>query len=830
MPKFNGFKGDYFGLTSEEVAKLQEKHGYNEIVPEKKENILHKILHVFEEPMFILLFVAAAVYFFLGEPRDGTTMLVFVVVIAAIEMFQEWRTDKTLKALKDLSAQRVRVIRNGELEDVDSRLLCVGDIFIVEEGEKIPADGEIVEMFDLGIDESILTGESEVVWKKLEVVQEEQEAHWRRDRCYASTMVTQGTAIIKVTSIGLETEYGKIGLDVASVESEPTPLEKQTRWLVKVCAVIGFVLFVMVFLVTYLHSGSVVSGILSGVTLAMAMIPEEFPVVLTIFLSMGAWRLANKNSLIRRMPSVETLGSVTVLCVDKTGTLTMNQMAVRDTWTKPDTGHGVLLEVAGLACETEPFDPMEKAILEYVQVHHINKEELFDKELLFEYPFSSETKMMGHVWEVGGKPYLTAKGSPESILPLCMLDDTQKNIIDDFQNSMSEKGLRVIAVAHRNGFDTIPEELSENRLDFVGLIGLADPPRESVPDSIRLCKGAGIRVVMITGDNGVTARSIACQIGLDNCDDVVTGKQIDNMGDEQLRDAVRHANIFARVIPRHKLRIVKALKQNGEIAAMTGDGVNDAPALKYSDIGVAMGMRGTGVAREASDMILLDDNFTTIVDTVRDGRRIYDNIRKAIGYIFVIHIPIALMALVVPLMHMPLMLLPIHIVLLELVIDSTCSIVFERQPAEKNIMERPPRNPKEPLVTKNLMAKSILQGLAIFAAAFGSYYYLLQGGSSENEARTFALAVMIISNIILVYVNQSSTEYAVAGIVNFIKDKVIWTINIAVAAMLLTIIYFPPANEIARTVPLEPLKLMYAVAVAGVATLWWEIAKALTRE
>jgi len=827
LGKFNGFKGDYVGLTEKQVRDSQEKYGKNELALEKKNTFFKKAISILKEPMFLLLFCTSMIYFLLGEPRDGIIMLVFVTFMSGINLFQEWRTDKTLQTLKDLSSPRVNVIRNNCLVEIDSKELTVEDLVVIEEGEKIAADGEVIEVLGLGVDESTLTGESEVVWKKTDLNEEEKESHWRRNFCYAGTMATQGSALIRVTSVGLSTEYGKIGLDIASVPLHPTPLEKQTKYLIKVCAFIGIGMFALVFLITLQHTSSVTNSILSGITLAMAMIPEEFPVILTVFLAMGAWRLAKKNSLIRRMPSVETLGAVSVLCVDKTGTLTQNKMTVQEILKLSKFSEQEMMYWAGLGCETQPYDPMEKAILEYAKLKDIDVEKLFENELVHDYPFTSDIKMMGHVWRIKDSLSLAAKGSPESIFPLCHLSDDERVAIEKEQEALAKKGYRVIAVArHFRHLEMgeIPEDIKENRLELIGLIGLVDPHREEVPESIKLCNKAGIRIVMITGDNGITATSIAKKIGIPNSDNVVTGQELELMSEEELEQRVKNTNIFARVIPRHKMRIVKALKNIGEIVAMTGDGVNDAPALKYADIGIAMGKRGTGVAKEAADMILLDDNFTTIVDTVKDGRRIYDNIKKAVEYVFVIHIPIALIALLTPLLHLPLFLLPIHVVLLELIIDPTCSIVFERQPEEADIMERQSRKPGEALITSKLMTKAILQGLSIFAGSFGAYVYLFNNGYGESMARTFSLAVIIFANLFLVYVNQSEKTFALS---NFFKsrDKVLWYINIGILLALTIVIYTSFGNQLAKTSALTAIQLLSSIAIAAIATLWWELVK-----
>lgn len=834
MAKFNGFAGDYKGLKDKEIRSLQEKYGFNELAPEKKKTLFSKFAGIFKEPMFLLLICTALIYFVLGEPRDGIIMLVFVAFMSGINIFQEWKTDKTLEALKELSSPKVKVIRNEKAVEIESRQLTVGDLMILEEGDKISADGEIIEMFDFGVDESVLTGESEVVWKKVKLSDEENKQHWKRNFCYSGTSVTQGSAIVKVNSIGSDTEYGKIGLALLSVPKNSTPLERQIKKLITICAFIGLGLFLLVTVFTFLSMKEpvfverVTHSILAGITLAMAMIPEEFPVILTVFLAMGAWRLARKNSLIRRMPSVETLGAVSVLCVDKTGTLTKNQMTVQEVYYHNQNKEEVIVYSA-LACETEPYDPMEKAILKFAYENGAVKEDIFNKKLISEYSFSAETKMMGHVWEINGGPYLAAKGSPESILPLCTLSEEEQLKVHQEQDRLARKGYRVIAVAENAAMEKVPDMLSDNNLKLLGLIGLEDPPREAVPAAIKTCHGAGIRVVMITGDNGITARSIAKKIGIQNCENILTGTEIENLTDGELKEKVKVTNIFARVIPNHKMRIVKALKDTGEIVAMTGDGVNDAPALKYADIGIAMGKRGTNVAKEAADMVLLDDNFTTIVDTVKDGRRIYDNIKKAVEYVFVIHIPIALMALLPPILEMPLLLLPIHIVLLELIIDPTCSIIFERQPAESNIMNKKPRSEKDSMITANLMAKSILQGLTIFAASFGSYVYLINSANwDENISRSFALVILMISNLFLVFVNRSEYNYSFQGILSG-RDKVILYLNAGIAAALVFILYVPYGNAIAKTQPLSPLQLLASVAIAVAATFWWDIVKLIKK-
>ncbi|WP_312072314.1 cation-translocating P-type ATPase [Anaerotignum propionicum] len=823
------------GLAAAEAKRLQEQYGKNELTSQKKESFLRKVLHIICEPMFLLLIVAAIIYFILGEPRDGAIMLIFVVGIISIDVIQEWKTDKTLNALKDLSAPHVTVIRDGKEQTIASCDLVPGDLMMIYEGVKIPADGIVLKCNDLCVDESSLTGEAEGVWKIPTESAEPISDYWRKDYCYAGTLVTQGTATVLVDKIGGATEYGKIGANVAAAPDEDTPLQKQTGSLVKLCAGIAAVLFALVGVFTWFNipdhgfGDRLIESILSGITLAMAMIPEEFPVILTVFLSMGAWRLAKKNSLVRKLPSVETVGAVSVLCVDKTGTITMNQMTVQDTWAADGDTHN-LCEVMGLGCETDAYDPMEKAMLKHCDGLGISKEHLFGGELISEYAFTNELKMMGHIWRRNGSIVIAAKGSPERILTICELTENDKEVAEHKITEMSKQGLRVIAVATASpqSESEIPAQIIDCRLTLCGLIGLADPPRESVKADIAVCNRAGIRVVMITGDNGITASSIAKKIGMPNSDHIITGDMLNEMTDVQLRERVKDVSIFSRVIPEHKMRIVKAFKDNGEIVAMTGDGVNDAPALKYADIGIAMGKRGSEVSREAADLILMDDNFTTIVETVKDGRRIYDNIRKAVGYVFTIHIPIAFASLLAPILGIAptaLLLLPLHVVLLELLIDPTCSIVLERQPAETDIMERKPRDPKEKLLTAHILAKSVLQGLVIFAASFGAYYVTLSGNADNaSVARAIGLSIIMISNLFLVQVNSSDHDFALQSIIRLAKDKVMWAVNFGTLAML-GIILYSPLNAFLKLAPLSVPMLLKAVGIAAVAVFWYELVK-----
>ena len=827
---------EWIGLTSDEVEKRQEKFGFNELSEQKKVPFYYKIVHILMEPMFLLLLVAALIYFFLGEPQDGAIMLVFVVVIIAIEIYQEWKTDQTLRALKDLSAPKIKVKRDQKVYNILSRELVPGDIVFIEEGVKIPADGSVVQANDLRVDESSLTGEAQAVWKHT-ASNETTTDYWRTDFVYTGTLVTTGSATILVEKTGAETEYGKIGKHLVEVKPERSPLEKQINHLVKICAGVAIVLLVLVAGITFFNTAGlalhdrIVESILSGITLAMAMIPEEFPVVLTVFLSMGAWRLAKKQSLIRKLPSIETMGALSVLAVDKTGTITENNMTVSTLWTNHSTER--LAEIMGLASETDPYDPMEMAMLAYNETLGLTKERLFDGELLTEYSFTDELKMMGHVWKKSEEVVVAAKGSPESILAISLGSEDEKAAIRQKIEEFARQGLRVIAVGEqRVTQETIPETITDCTLTFLGLVGLVDPPRAGVKEEIARCQKAGIKVVMITGDNGVTAQAIAKQVGINGATHYLTGQEIDRMTQEELEEKVRDITVFSRVTPEHKMKIIQAFKANGEVVAMTGDGVNDAPALKYADVGIAMGQRGSEVSREAADLILLDDNFSTILNTIKDGRRIYDNLVKAVGYILVIHIPIALAALFGPLMGLTqaaLFLLPIHVVLLELVIDPTCSVVLERQVAEADIMTRPPRDPNEKLLSKRLVVKSVLQGLMIFIASFGVFYLTLSQDQSNDElARTMGLVVLIVANLFLVQVNSSTTRLAIQTFMSLIHDKVIWSILGGTIVVLFALIY-SPFNQFFDLAALSITQLTVCIVVGLISVCWYDIVKIVRR-
>lgn len=805
------------GLNDHEVILSREKNGSNELTKKKKESLIIKIFEIFKEPLFLLLIIAASVYFIVGEYGDGIVMLVFVLGICFIEFIQESKTDKALEELNKLSSLSVKVIRNNQQVVISSEKIVVGDIVLLEEGDKVPADGEVLYAQSLGVNESSLTGESEIVYKN---TKEDKDNHFKLNMCYSGTDVTGGMGIIKIIAVGNETELGLIGESLSLVQKEKTPLEKQINKLVFVCTIISGIVFILTLILTYFNhpelvfSKRIVESILAGITIAMATIPEEIPVVLTVFLAMGAWELTKEKTLTRDMKTIENLGTVNVLCTDKTGTLTENKMEVQDTYSFSET----FLENLYYACPVIAYDPMEIAIKSYCE----NKEKINTKSTVTkEYAFTSETKMMGQIWD---NELLCVKGAYENVLPLCNLNkDDYKKVLEKV-DSFAKEGFRVLAVAKNNNLQEIPTSLDNAKLSFEGLVALYDPPRYGVKSSIKECYSAGIRVVMITGDNGETAKGIAKKINLENNDEVITGVQLEKMTDEELFEKVKTVNIFARVYPNHKMRIVNALQKNNKVVAMTGDGVNDAPALKKANIGIAMGQRGTNVAKESADLILLDDNFNTIVKAIENGRNIYANIKKAISYIIAIHVPIALISLFIPIFKLPTLLLPIHVMLLELLIDPTSSIIFQRIKPSKNIMEEKPRNINEPILNKKNIIQSILQGLLILFVVFITYMCLIKNNIETNIAITVAYSILVLSIMLIAY-QLKNNKLTLKNIIDSFKDKVSLIVNFGIIIGLLIYMYIPFFNKVANTSPLSLKWWLYVVTLVLLSVLPFDILK-----
>jgi Ca2+-transporting ATPase len=654
---------------------------------------------------------------------------------------------------------------------------------------------------------------------------------------YSGTLVVQGQGIAQVRTTGSQTEIGKIGKALQTLEPEQTFLQRETGRLVRLLAVVGLSLCAILAIGYGLTRGNWLAGLLASITLAMAILPNEFPVVLTLFLSLGAWRLSKNRVLPRHMPAVETLGAATVLCVDKTGTLTLNQMAVSKLFARgefstvaprqqgmfPEQFHE-LVEFSILASQRDPFDPMEQAMRQLGEDTLSHTEHLHqDWTLVREYPLSPQLFAMSHVWRAPhGDAYVVAvKGAPEAIIDLCHCDGAQREDLAKIVSVMANEGLRVLGVARASFQETgLPQKQHDFEFAFIGLVGLADPVRPTVPAALTDCYRAGIRVVMITGDYPGTARSIAQQIGLEPRHEVITGPELDQMDDNELQRRIQAVTIFARVVPEQKLRLVNALKANGEVVAMTGDGVNDAPALKAAHIGIAMGGRGTDVAREVSALVLLDDDFSSIVHAVRMGRRIFDNLKKAMAYLLAIHVPIAGMSLIPVLVQWPLVLLPVHIAFLHLIIDPVCSVVFEVEAEETDVMQRPPRNPKEPLFGRQTVNFSLLQGLSILLILLAVFGIALWRGQGELEARALTFTTLIVATLSLMFTNRSWSQTMLATMQR--PNVALWWIVSGTLAALGCVLYVPVVRELFRFAPLHLNDLVLCATAGAGGVLWFE--------
>jgi Ca2+-transporting ATPase len=832
------------GLTDEEVIERLAEDGYNELPNTQKRTIFHILLEVIREPMFLLLIACGLLYLFLGDVEEALMLLGFVFVIIGITIYQEQKTEKALEALRDLSSPRALVIRNGEQMRIAGREVVRDDIVLVSEGDRVPADAVLLTTTNLLMDESLLTGESVPVRK----IAWDGEAQMGRPGgddqpfIYSGTMAVKGQAIAQVRSTSVRTEMGKIGKALQSLETEDTNLQKQTSKIVQTFAFFGLGLCLLVIVIFGLARGSWLEGLLAGITLAMATLPEEFPVVLTIFLALGAWRISQRKVLTRRVYAVEMLGAASVLCVDKTGTLTLNRMTVESICldgemhdvsklqvSLPEKLHSIV-EYSILASPTDPFDPMEKAMKELGARTLMHTEHLHgDWILQREYPLSQDLLAMSRVWQSpdGKDLVIAAKGAPEAITDLCHLKESEVIAMHRSIEQMASQGLRVIGVAGaRFKRGELPEAQHDFNFQFLGLLGLADPVRPGVKEAVAECYAAGIRVIMITGDYPGTARSIARQIGLQPLDQVITGPELDAMSEADLQRRIRTTCIFARAVPEQKLQIVTALKANGEVVAMTGDGVNDAPALKAAHIGIAMGGRGTDVARESAALVLLDDNFASIVAAVRMGRRIFDNLKKAMTFIFSVHLPIAGISLLPVIFNWPLALLPVHIVFLELIIDPACSVVFEMEQEEKDIMQRKPRKLNEPLFGRRMIVTGLVQGLAVLAIVTGVYAFALSQGMGENAARTLAFTNLVIGNLGLIFSNRSWTRSILATL--RIPNQALWWVTGAALVFLVLTLFVPFLQSLFRFAPLELWKLglclvtgLLAILVAESTKLPW---------
>lgn len=833
------------GLTSAEASARLVADGPNELPSARPRVLLRQVWDVLRQPMLLLLLGAGTVNFLLAEPLDGAVLMLFVFVVIGISLAQERKTENSLAALRELSTPRGTVIRDGRPQSIAGRDVVRGDVLLLSEGDRVPADAVLVEGVNVCVDESALTGESVPVIKTpLRADASDRDlgapggdgTPW----IFSGTLLVKGHGTAVARATGSATELGRIGVALRSIEVERTPLQREVDRLVVVLAAAGIATALLVVIVYGLTRGNWLEGLLAGITTAMAMLPEEFPVILTVFLSLGAWRLSRTRVLTRRSAVIETLGSATVLCVDKTGTLTRNEMTASTlivggaihrvgSGPLPDRYHS-LVESVVLSCPVHPFDPMDRALVllgEHLPpgAEHRHPEWL----LVREYPLSGSLFALSHVWRDPQTQVLTVatKGAPEAVADLCHLDAPRRAALMGDVQAAAERGLRVLAVA-RARFPAdrpLPSQQQDFPFEFLGLVGLHDPVRPGVAEAVAECSRAGIRTVMITGDYPGTALAIAREIGLDHAAGCITGAQLTEMTDTELARQVGEVCVFARMVPEQKLRLIRALQANGDVVGMTGDGVNDAPALSSADIGIAMGARGTDVARESAALVITDDDFTSIVGGVRQGRGIFANLRKAMGYTIAVHIPILGMALIpVFLADWPLALLPLQVAFLQLIIDPACSVVFEAEEVDPRTMDVPPRGRFEPLVDRSLLVISVLQGLSVLAVVLAVYVWAVSAGKSDDVVRSVTFVTLVTGNLALILVNRSRRLSALGALRQRRNPTVVWILGGAMA-LLVVLLSVPVLREAFHLGGLGLLEWAVALLAGVAGVLWFEVWK-----
>ncbi len=831
------------GLSESQAQARLKSEGFNELPRGDRRTAFRIVLEVMREPMLALLLGGGVIYLVLGDLQEALILLVFALGSIVITVVQETRTERVLEALRDLTSPRALVIREGTRKRIAGREVVRGDIIVLAEGDRIPADAVLSQGEDLQADESLLTGESVPVRKLARGAAVAGIPAWPGGddlpQLFSGTLIVRGTGVAEVTATGARSEIGKIGQSLSTLMPEPPRLRAQTQRLVRLFAVVGGVVSVLAVVLYGLFRGGWLDAVLAGIALGMSMLPEEFPVVLTVFMAMGAWRISRARVLTRRAAAIETLGSATVLCTDKTGTLTENRMSISELRLRD--GSAFMVNVSGkklpgafhdvlrfgiLASAPEPFDPMEKAF------HELGRDAFggsagVRQSLVRAYGLRPELLAVTHVWQNDDGLIVAAKGAPEAIAGLCRASGDELAAVKASANAMAAEGLRVLGIARaRIGGGKLPEDPRDFAFEYLGLVGLADPLRTGVRDAVAECRSAGIRVVMITGDYPATARAIAGQAGLESSQ-IMTGEELGRYADAELVQHVRTVTVFARIMPEQKLRIVNALKANGEIVAMTGDGVNDAPSLKAAHIGIAMGGRGTDVAREASSIVLLDDDFGSVVKAVRLGRRIYDNLRKAMGFIFAVHVPIAGLALLPLIFGLPIILSPIHIAFLEMVIDPVCTLVFEAETEEDDIMRRPPRAPSEPLFSNRLIVWSVLQGLLAFALVAAIYVIAYRRGLPEDEVRALAFFSLMTTVVALIFVNRSFSASILLALRR--PNRALKYVLSAMVGILALALTWPVARHLFRFGPLHADDLVLTAGVGITVLVVLELLKPLWR-
>ena len=819
------------GLNREQVKQSRLQNGSNTLEMKEERVLFNVIKEVVLEPMFLLLLITCIIYFSVGQNKEGIIMLVSIFIVAGISLFQEYRSRNAILALKKLSASKAKVMRDGVLTELPIEEIVVDDIIHLEEGEIVSADGKIVLSNDFTLNESILTGESFPVNKIADGFNE----------VYRGTLVTSGSATVITTAVGLKTMFGKIGMSLQSITSEKTPLQNQIRSFVRYMVWVGAVAFLIIVGFNYYHSGNIIQSFLQGLTLAMSILPEEIPVAFSTFQALGAYRLLRRNNIIVKQPQyVETLGSATVICVDKTGTITQNKMSIEYVYdavskksydVKNDSELPLeLIEYSMWSSEIDPFDPMEKTIHNlYGKITKLDKRAQFKQ--IHEYPLGGKPPMMTHVFSnENNEIIIAAKGAPEAILNQCNLPQSKIKVIEMQSHKYASMGYRVLGVGkgiwHERNW---PVSQQEFEFEFSGLIAFQDPPKENIKQTIKIFNNAGIVVKMITGDYPETAVAIATQINLPHSTEVLTGQDIIQLTKSQLQEKVKSVNIFARMFPEAKLKIIDALKENGEVVAMTGDGVNDGPALKAAHIGIAMGNRGSEVAKSAASLILTDDDLSHMTDAVALGRKIYSNLKKAIQYIVSIHIPIILIV-TLPLLlswHFTNIFSPVHVIFLELIMGPTCSIIYENEPMEPDTMFKKPLKTGATFLSFKQLTISIVQGLMITAGCLFLGFYYMNAGSNDETIRTIIFISLLFSNIFLTLINRSFV-YSIFKTI-FYKNNLVPIILITSLLLMFVLLYVPSMRTLFGLTQLNFNQIFLCFSVAMISTVWIELYKWIKR-
>jgi Ca2+-transporting ATPase len=821
-----------FGLSDEKVLLARAKFGQNILNYKKGNEFLEAIIRISKDPMMILLLLSSTIYFISGKIGDGIFLASAIIFQTSISLFQYSRSKNALEKLKDFSQAHCKVIRNGKIEEIKSEDLVIGDSLLVEEGVSISADATIVHSNDFSVNESILTGESFSVFKDKN----------KEDKfIYSGTTVASGLAIATITAIGNETKLGKIGKSLEGIDEEKTPLEKQIANFVKKMAIAGAVIFIIVWIINFWHSQNLLNSLLQSLTLAMSILPEEIPVAFTTFMALGAWRLMKMGIVVKQMKTVETLGSATVICTDKTGTITENKMSLaklfllssnkileaKDVLTDEEKE---LIKIAMWASEPHPFDPMEIALHQsYKDVVEIDERSNF--KLIHEYPLGGKPPMMTHIFEdKKGNRIIAAKGAPEALMQVSNLTESKKNQVNEAIELLAADGYRVLGVGVSDFISTnYPEKQQDMPFLFKGIVAFYDPPKENIQQVLEDFYAAGIAVKIITGDNTATTTAIAKQIGFKGYENCVTGEELMKMDENELKTCVMHTSIFTRMFPEAKLKIINALKSNDQIVAMTGDGVNDGPALKAAHIGIAMGQKGTEIAKQAASLILLEDDLSKMVHSIAMGRKIYTNLKKAIQYIISIHIPIIL-TVFIPLALgwiYPNIFSPIHIIFLEIIMGPTCSIIYENEPIEKNTMIQKPKALTATFFNWKELSISILQGLAITIGTLFVYQYSVMNDYDEALTRTMTFTVLITANIFLTLINRSF-YYSILTTLRY-KNKMVLYIIFITASLVALILTIKPLTTFFEFESLNLRQLLICISIAFITVIWFEFVKLYKR-